>query len=237
MADSSEDIVLHVDEQDLPVRLTTHARARRISLRLDPVKGCVLLVRPRRVSKAAAVAFAIEKADWIAKSLEELLPPIPFVDGAVVPILNELHTIRHAPEARRGVWKEDGSLFISGDVAHLPRRVRDWLREEARRKISPVAHTLAERIGKAVTNIAVRDTRSRWGSCSADGRLSFSWRLVMTPTFVLHYVIAHEVAHLNELNHSKRFWQAVDSLTYERHAATQWLKREGAELYRYGLGV
>ena len=233
--DDSETILLHVDDQDLPVRLTTHARARRLSLRVDPIKGCVMLIRPKRVSKARAVAFAMEKADWIAKSLEELLPPIPFMPGQAVPILDEPHTICHAPDARRGVWKEDGNLFVSGNTKHLSRRVRDWLREEARRTISPLAHSLAQHIGKPVSHISVRDTKSRWGSCSADGRLSFSWRLVMTPPFVLHYVVAHEVAHLNELNHSQRFWAIVESLTDDRKRAAQWLKREGAELYRYGL--
>ena len=233
--DDGEDIVLHVDDQDLSVRLTTHMRARHLSLRVDPIKGRIILVRPRRVSKAAAIAFAIEKADWIANSLAELLPPIPFAEGISVPILDQPHTIHHIPGTRRGVWREGGRLHVSGSVEHLSRRVRDWFREEARRTISPLAHDMASSIEKKVSRVSVRDSKSRWGSCTEHGNLSFSWRLVMAPNHVLHYVVAHEIAHLRELNHSKRFWRTVESLTDERQSATQWLQLNGAELYRYGL--
>ena len=230
-----EDIILRVGNKDLPVRLTTHPRARRLSLRVDPALGCILLVRPKSVSKSAAVAFSIDKADWIAKSLAELSPPIPFKDGNVIPILNKPHRLCHLPEARRGVWREDNCLFVSGDPRHIARRVKDWFREEARRMISPMAYTLASDINKKITHIAIRDTKSRWGSCTTNGRVSFSWRLVMTPDYVLNYVVAHEIAHLCELNHSKAFWKTVDSLTAHRPAATQWLKQKGAEMHRYGL--
>ena len=230
-----EDIVLHVADQELPVHMITHNRARRISLRADPIHGRVVLVKPRRVSKTAAIAFAMDKADWIAASLAELLPPIPFASGTTVPVLNEPHVIHHAPDARRGVWREDGGIYVSGSADHVSRRVRDWFREEARRMISPLAHDLADSIDKTVTRISVRDPKSRWGSCSQDGRLSFSWRLVMAPHHVLHYVVAHEIAHLKVLNHSQRFWQTVEALTEQREAATRWIKQNGAELYRYGL--
>lgn len=237
MVKDGEDIVLHVDDQDLSVHLKTHARARRLSLRADPINGRIVLVRPRRVSKAAAIAFAIEKADWIAESLAELLPPVPFADGAPVPVQGIPHIIQHAPDARRGVWQDNERLNVSGSLDHLPRRVRDWFREEARKTLTPMAHDMARSIDRTVSHVSVRDTRSRWGSCSADGRLSFSWRLLMAPPYVLRYVAAHEIAHLRELNHSKRFWQTVESLTDERQAATRWLKQDGAELYRYGLNV
>ena len=232
---NGEDIVLHVADQELPVHMIVNNRARRISLRADPVHSRIVLVKPRRASKAAAIAFAMDKAEWIAASLAELLPPIPFASGVTVPVLNEPHLINHVPDARRGVWRENGCLFVSGSADHLPRRVRDWFKEEARRMITPLAYELADRIDKTVTRISVRDPKSRWGSCSQDGRLSFSWRLVMAPDHVLHYVIAHEIAHLKVLNHSPRFWQTVETLTEQRDAATRWIKQNGAELHRYGL--
>ena len=234
MSQVGEDIVLRLEHQNLPVHLLTNARARRLGLRADPVKGRVVLVKPRRVSKAAAIAFAIDKADWIADCLAALLPPIPFADGTTVPFLDEPHVIRHVPDARRGVWRKDGGIYVSGSSTHLPQWVGDWFREEARRLISPVAHDLAGRLGKRVTHISVRDPKSRWGSCSQEGRLSFSWRLVMAPDHVLRYVVAHEIAHLRELNHSDRFWQTVDDLTEQRGEATRWIKLNGAKLYRYG---
>ena len=234
MSQVGEDVVLRLEHQDLPVHLLTNARARRLTLRADPVKGRVVLVKPRRVSKAAAISFAFDKADWIAERLAELLPPIPFADSTTVPFLDEPHVIRHVPDARRGVWREDGGILVSGSSARLPQRVRDWFKEEARRVISPVAQDLAGHLGKRVTHISVRDPKSRWGSCSQEGRLSFSWRLVMAPDHVLHYVVAHEIAHLREHNHSERFWKTVDDLTEQRGAASRWIKLNGAKLYRYG---
>ena len=232
-----ENIVLHLDDRDLPVHLITNDRARRLSLRADPVKGHIVLVKPRRVSKAAAIAFAIDKADWIADSLAELLPPIPFAEGVEVPVLDRPHVIHHTPDARRGVWQESDKLCVSGAPEHLPRRVQDWFRVEARRVITPVAHAMARRIDKTVARISIRDPKSRWGSCSQDGRLSFSWRLVMAPEHVLHYVVAHEIAHLCELNHSDRFWRTVDFLTDHRAMATRWIKENGAALHRYGVSA
>lgn len=234
MSQAGEDIVVRLEHQDLPVHLLTNVRARRLTLRTDPVSGRVVLVKPRRVSRAAAIAFAIDKAAWIVDRLAELLPPIPFADGATVPFLDEPHVIRHVPSAGCGVCRQDGAIYVPGCSAHLPQRVRDWFKEEARRVISPLAHDLARRLGRKVTSISVRDPKSRWGSCSQEGRLSFSWRLVMAPDHVLHYVVAHEVAHLRQLNHSDRFWQTVDYLTEQRSAAKRWIKLNGAELHRYG---
>lgn len=230
-----ETLVLSVDDRELSVRLSEHARARRVSLRVDAIKGCVVLVKPKRMSKRAAIAFAVDKADWITARLAELVPPIPFSHGVEVPILGEPHIIRHCPEARRGVWREAGALNVSGTTDHLSRRVHDWFKAEARKVISPIAHSYADALGKTVAAISLRDTRSRWGSCTIGGRLSFSWRLMMTPNNVVHYVVAHEVSHLCELNHSARFWQTVDRLIDDRRQATAWLKEHGGDLHRYGL--
>jgi len=237
MTETGEDIVLHVDGGDLSILLITHARARRVSLRADPARGRVVLIKPNRVSKATAIEFAKDKASWIAERLAELLPPIPFAEGIVVPVLDAPHIIHHSPDARRGVWRDDGGLYVSGTIEHLPRRVRDWFKDEARRMISPLAHEFARRLDRNLTHISMRDPRSRWGSCSQDGRLSFSWRLLMAPEHVLHYVVAHEIAHLRELNHSQRFWQTVEALTDHRDKATRWIKSHGAGLHRYGLNV
>lgn len=228
-------LTLTVNGEDLQVLLSEHTRARRISLRVDPIRGCVILVKPRRTSKAAALAFAHEKAYWISDRLRELVPPVPFSNDTAVPILGTMHTICHQPDARRGVWREPDTLNVSGAGDHLSRRVHDWFKQEARKVISPIAHAYAEKLDRTVTAISLRDTRSRWGSCTVDGKLSFSWRLMMTPESVLNYVVAHEVSHLCELNHSARFWRTVDSLVEDRRTPTAWLKKHGGQLHRYGL--
>lgn len=234
-----ERIILRQGEADgggeIAVVLTEHAKAKRLSLRVDSIAGRVVLVKPRRVSKKAAAAFAHEKVDWIAERLAELPKPIPFEPDAVVPLHGRPHTIRHCPDARRGVWIEREEICVSGPRDHLSRRVHDWMKTEARSCITPIANAYADHLGKSVAQITVRDTRSRWGSCTVAGKLSFSWRLILTPEHVLKYVVAHEVSHLQELNHSQNFWRVVESLIGDRSSATQWLQTHGAQLHRYGL--
>lgn len=220
-------------------------RARRMSLRLDPAEGCIVLVRPRGVSAKAATRFAVEKRYWIEDRLATLPPRIVFRDGVSVPYLGVDHVIRHAPEARRGVWREDGAIYVSGNAEHLARRVTDWLKAEAKTLLSPRARDMAEALGCKVARISVRDTRSRWGSCSADGKLSFSWRLIFAPEAVLTYVAAHEVAHLRYLDHSRAFWRTVSEALHAYSAqnnvetitpelAREWLHGSGAALHAYG---
>ncbi|MBX7198084.1 MAG: M48 family metallopeptidase [Rhodospirillaceae bacterium] len=233
---------------DLADRIATriNPRARRISLRLDPAEACIVLVRPRGVSAKAATRFAVEKRYWIEDRLADLPPRIVFKDGVSLPYLGVDHIIRHAPEARRGVWREDGVIFVSGAPEHLSRRVTDWLKTEAKSLIGPRARGMAEALGCKVARVTVRDTRSRWGSCSADGKLSFSWRLILAPEAILTYVAAHEVAHLKYLDHSKAFWRTVGEALaayggkngmaepITPRSAREWLHRSGAALHAYG---
>lgn len=231
---TGEVIALLVGDQQLEIILQENPRARRVSVRVDPARRGVVLVKPRRTSRAAALAFALERSDWIIERLAEIATPVPFAVGASIPIRGREHKIVHAPNARRGVWREDGCLNVSGDSAFVARRVKDWFKAEARKTFSPMAHTFARTINRQVRKVSVRDQRSRWGSCTAEGNLSFSWRLLMAPDHVVEYVIAHEVAHLREMNHSDRFWQMVDGLTAHRLTATRWLAAHGLNLHRYG---
>jgi predicted metal-dependent hydrolase len=231
---TGETISFLVGDQPLEVFLQEHPRARRVSVRVDGARRCVVLVKPRRTSRAAALAFALERSDWIMDRLAELAEPVPFAPGVFIPVHGFGHEIVHVPDARRGVWRTDGRLLVSGDAAFLTRRVKDWFKTEARKTFGPVARQFADAVNRQVKNVSVRDQRSRWGSCTADGNLSFSWRLLMAPDYVMEYVIAHEVAHLREMNHSGQFWQTVDRLTDHRAKATQWLASEGLNLHRYG---
>jgi len=219
-----------------------NVRARRMSLRVDPINGCIVLVRPKRASDRLIMTFLASKTDWIAKHLENLPPRIAFADGAIVPYRGMDHVIRLAPEAKGGVWREGLEIFVTGRPAHTGRRLRDWLKAEAKAALTPEVHEFAKALGVNVTRITVRDTRSRWGSCTRDGKLAFSWRLILAPANVLTYVAAHEVAHLKHMNHSPAFWRTVEMLLGESllspeadwTLAREWLRRSGAALHRYG---
>jgi predicted metal-dependent hydrolase len=225
--------VLRIAEREIPLLVTRNPRARRISIRLDGV-GAVRLVLPKRTPLRHGLDFAEGKADWIVGHLDSLPALVPFEPGAVVPVLGVEHVIRHRATARRGVWRAEGVIWVSGEAPHLARRVRDFLKAEARREISARAHAKAMIVGRPVRRITLRDTTSRWGSCGADGNLSFSWRLILAPETVLDYVVAHEIAHLKEMNHGRRFWALVARLNGDVGRPRRWLRDRGDHLLRYG---
>jgi len=229
--------VLNLAEREVPLRVRESARARRITLRIDAAAAGVELVLPRRVSLAAGLRFLDSRRDWVTASLAEMPTRIVFADGAIVPVLGTPHRIRHLGERNPGggiVAIEAGEIRVAGAAPHVARRVRDHLIALARLELSRRARALAARIDRRVTRISVRDTTSRWGSCSASGALAFSWRLILAPEAVLDYVVAHEVAHLAEMNHGPRFWRLVESLALGAARQRGWLRRNRARLLRYG---
>lgn len=226
--------LLHLAGRSLPVAVKRSGRARSISLRLAPGGQSLVVVLPDFVPETEAERFVRRQTEWIEARLVALPGGVPFADGAEVPLLGLPHVIRHEPRARRGVWAEDGVIRVSGEVEHLPRRVTEFLREEARLVLAHHARDLAGQLGRKVGRVSVRDTSSRWGSCTARGDLSFCWRLVMAPDWVGRYVAAHEVAHLAEMNHGPEFWALVEGLVGDVKTPRDWLKKNGGHLHRYG---
>lgn len=226
--------VVELRGREVSLRVRRSRRARHVSLRIDEKRASVDLILPRAVTREDGMTFVHHKTAWILREIDALPPRVLFTDGAVLPLLGTDHRIRHRPEARGTVWVEDGSINVAGRAPHVQRRVADWLKRRARQEIARRAAAHARKIGKRVNRLSLRDTRSRWGSCSEEGHLSFSWRLILAPEAVLDYVIAHEVAHLEELNHSPRFWRLVTSLCPNTKVPRYWLKRHGATLHRYG---
>ena len=217
------------------VSIRVSPRARRVGLRIDAAQRKVEVILPRGVAVKTGLRFLEAKRSWVAARLEALPQPVSFVEGALVPILGVPHRIRRELDpAAPPVRIVDGEIRVRGDPPYLARRVREALVAAARAEIAPRARRLAAQIGRDVARINLRDTRSRWGSCSATGNLSFSWRLILAPEPVLAYVVAHEVAHLVEMNHGQRFWQLVASLVPDSAGPRAWLKRHRTRLLSYG---
>lgn len=234
-------LVVSCAKERYEVAIRRHPRARRYTLRVRERDGLVTMTIPPRGSLRQAQAFAERNADWIATRVKRIPLNVPFAEGAEIPLRGEIHRVAHRPHARGPVWMEwggDGAklLCVSGSAPHMSRRIRDFLKREAKRDLMAATQRHAATLGVEIQRIGVRDTMSRWGSCSSDGALSYSWRLILAPPFVLDYLAAHEVAHRRELNHSARFWKIVDRLTPERRRAEAWLKAHGNSLHRYGAG-
>jgi predicted metal-dependent hydrolase len=232
-----EDLQRHVAALDLgaPLSIRVSARARRVALRIDAGERRIELVLPRGVSAGQGLRFLASKREWVAARFRALHQPVPFAEGAVVPVLGIPHRIRREFDVGAPpVAFVAGEIRVRGEVEHLARRLRDHLVAMAHRELAHRARRLAPRIGKSVARINVRDTKSRWGSCSGTGNLSFSWRLIFAPEPVMDYVVAHEVAHLAEMNHGPRFWRLVESLSPGSAAPRAWLKRHRGRLLSYG---
>jgi predicted metal-dependent hydrolase len=217
------------------VSIRVSPRARRVGLRIDAAERKVEVILPRGVAVKTGLRFLDAKRAWVTARLEALPQPVLFVEDAVVPVLGVPHRIRRELDpAAPPVRIVDGEIRVRGDPAHLARRVRDHLITLAGAEIAPRARRLAAQIGRDIARINLRDTKSRWGSCSGTGNLSFSWRLIFAPEPVLDYVVAHEVAHLIEMNHGPRFWRLVETLTPDAAGPRAWLKRHRARLLAYG---
>jgi predicted metal-dependent hydrolase len=230
------------DQAIYPVRLRRHRQARRYTLRIEAASREVILTMPPRGSLKEAKEFAQKHGGWIAARLKRLPEAAPFAHGLEVPLRGEPHRIVNRRGARGTAWTEiDESgkrmLCVAGEPPHVERRVSDFLKREAQRDLGAASRHYAAKLGLPIKRICVRDQSSRWGSCSNTGVLSFSWRLILAPSFVLDYLAAHEVCHLVELNHSLRFWRLVKRLYPEVERAKAWLDVHGTDLHRYGLAV
>jgi predicted metal-dependent hydrolase len=238
----SEPLAIEVvfDRSIYLVRLRRHRQARRYTLRIQSATREVVLTIPPRGTLKEAREFAQKHGAWIAARLDRLPKAAPFADGVVVPLRGVPHRIVHRRAMRGTVWTEidaDGAqlLCVAGNAPHIDRRISDFLRREAKRNLEAASMGYASALGVRIKRLAVRDQSSRWGSCSTSGALSFSWRLILAPPFVLDYLAAHEVAHLLEMNHSARFWRLVQKLCPDHERAKVWLDVHGTDLHRYGL--
>jgi len=219
----------------IEVILRRSRRARRITLRMSALDGRVTLTVPEGVAEDAAWDFAVAKEAWLRRHMAARPAPVRIVPGGTLPFLGEPH--RLDAHQKRGIVRTEGCIALRFDDGQAGPRLAAWLKGQARVHLSAACDAFSSRLGRPYTRLTLRDTRSRWGSCSAQGGLNFSWRLVMAPKDVLEYVAAHEVAHLAQMNHSPAFWREVDAL-YGAHAAQRaWLKEAGSGLHAIDFGA
>lgn len=225
--------------EQLPIIIRRHARAKRMTMRLSPAGDEIRLTIPKRMSEKRAMGFISEQREWLERQHEGKLSRVPFEPKITIPLFGLQCHLVHDASLRGAAYQEDSEtktsmLTLGGDLRYFPRRVEDWVRKEAKRRYSEDATRIAAAIGERPSSISIRDTSSRWGSCSRTRRISLSWRLAFAPAYVAHYVIAHEVAHLKHFDHSPAFWACVAELDPETEIAKRWLKQYGQSLHRYG---
>lgn len=222
-----------------PVLVKRRANARRMTLRVSQATGEITLTLPDRADFSAGRVFAENHGGWIAARIAKRPQVVPFEPGRSVPLRGVPHRIVHWSKARgvtQATRDQDGQpiIAVAGEAGHVPRRVKDFLRRLALQDLEKAVRHHTATLGIPARKITIRDTTSRWGSCSSQGHLNFSWRLILAPPGVLDYLAAHEVAHLKEMNHSHRFWALTHKLCPHTEEAEAWLKRHGASLHGYG---
>lgn len=215
----------------VPLILRRSNRARRISLRISQLDGRVTLTMPTRLAEREAMAFARQKEGWIRKHLAARGTDVAIGPGVTVPVGGQMMQVV-AGQGRRVVI-ENGLIAVPGTEAQMGKRLAAHFKELARDRLAGACDDYAATLGRRFNRITLRDTRSRWGSCTSNGGLMFSWRLIMAPAEVLDYVAAHEVAHLAEMNHSPAFWAGVERIFGDYSLPRKWLRTHGSTLHRY----
>jgi len=217
------------------VQIRHSPRAKLMRLRIDPRTGDVLLTVPRRVSTRRALAWAAGQRSWIEAALAAMPEGTPVMPGMTVPLYGEPHRLDWLEGAPRTVRLEPGRIILGGPLDMLPTRLLRWLQGHARALLTEETREFALRAGVEVPRVGVGDPVSRWGSCSAQGSIRYSWRLILAPDFVRRATVAHEVAHRVHLNHGRQFHALVARLLGEDPApARAWLRRNGASMHRFG---
>lgn len=233
-------VALSVQGIGVPVEVRRNASARRLTLRVSKTRRAVVVTLPSTCRIEEADKFLRTHADWVRDRQGRVPEPVPLADGATIPLRGHPHRVCLVGPARgaqvvrienpaRGIPR----LNVAGRAEHAARRLKDWLVAEAHKDLDARVAWHAGKLGTRARHITLRDQTTRWGSCSANGLLSFSWRLILAPTYVLDYVAAHEVAHLLEMNHGPRFWKLVEACVPNLEEAKHWLRHEGTDLHRY----
>lgn len=228
---------IEIDGKEIPLFVVRNARARRVSLRIMEHEGKVKLTMPKRYSMEKALAFAHERKIWIANHQHLLTHRALLRHGETIPIFGQPQLIVHRAGMRTSTYEENGQLIVGGMEAHVSGRIKRYLKQRMKTYCTQKTREFARMltIEHRLHTITIRETSSRWGSCSSSGNISLCWRLIFAPKEVLDYVILHEVAHLIEMNHSAAFWQIVATIDpdYVRHK--KWLRLNGHRLWAYQL--
>lgn len=217
----------------IEVHLRRSARTRRFSLRVSRLDGKVTLSLPMRARESEALSFLSQQEGWLRQTLQKM-PESQGVQvgiGMQLPVEGRLLTLQSG--AGRAIRVEEDRLLVPGDPARAGVRVAAWLKVLARDRLAHASTRYAGALGRGYSKLVLRDTRSRWGSCSHDGTLMYSWRLIMAPASVLDYVAAHEASHLVEMNHSAAYWAVVERIYPGWQRQRGWLHDQGSQLHRF----
>lgn len=224
---------ISIGHPPIEVRLRRNVRAKRMTLRISRIDSIATLTIPKRLSVREAEKFVSKQEVWLREQINKTPSRSKTTIGNEIPFLGEMHVIK--PMKTRTAIIENRQIFASPGRSSA--QIKALYISNAREKLLLAVEHYAHLLGETYSHITLRDTRSRWGSCSSEGRLMFSWRLIMAPSQVLDYVAAHEVAHLVEMNHSPAYWKIVSKIMPDYNTHRKWLRDNGAMLHSYDFSA
>ncbi len=214
------------------IKVVRSSKAKRLTLRIDEKNHQPVITLPKYCSQNTALKFLEDHHDWIINMLARLPQSTDFSDGEIFSFFGQKYTVHHQ-ENHRGTCFIDDILMVGGNKEFLHRRVVDFLKQQTLQKLSDLTIQKAKTLGCLVANVTLKDTKSRWGSCSTMHNINYNWRICLAPLYVIEYLVCHEVSHLQHPNHSKDFWQTLSELCPNYKEGRSWLKIKGKELYKY----
>ena len=220
-------------EAGFDLKVVVSKQARKISLRIDAKKHVPVLTIPRFCSKRQALEFVQGQKPWIDFQLSKLQYKKQFADGDKISFNGSMFEIVHCAKMRSGVQIKDDKILVSGNKEFLSRRVRDFIKEQAHKILYERSIEKAGKIGEKINRVVIKDTKSRWGSCSSLHNINYNWRIMLAPERVIEDLVAHEVAHLLHQDHSEEFWSCVAELAEDMTFGRDWLKKYGNQLNEY----
>lgn len=218
---------------NMDIKIIKSPKAKRLTLRIDAKERLPILTIPSRCSAKRAVEFVEMHRAWLEENLQKIPAVKHFENGEKISLMGKEYTINHCPQKRCGVMIEEDNIVVSGSKEFLHRRICDFIKKKAQEQLLKKSQTLANKIGCRVNHVSIKDTKSRWGSCSSLENINYNWRICLAPKYVINYLVAHEVSHLLHQDHSREFWQCVKKLCPDAAKGRLWLKNYGKELYRY----
>lgn len=221
------------NELNLDIKILRSSRSKKMTLKIDNKTQTPTLSIPTLCSNKQAFEFVKNHILWIEEKIEQTVKPKKFKDGDSVSILGKDVKIEHHPELRSGAIIEGNILKVSGEKPFLHRRVKDYIKKAAKEEFYRLSKEKAKLIDCKINNIVIKDTKSRWGSCSSYNNINYNWRIALAPYYVIEYLISHEVSHLKHQDHSKDFWNCVKNLYPDYLKGKNWLKNKSKELHSY----
>lgn len=224
-----------LDDHDVMIHLRDSKRTRKLTLRFDQNRHHFILTHPHRYPIRQIPAFLRQYQDWIRQQYQLKSPLILFQDQEIIPFQGQSLALHYHCDATSHLNLSDDRtiLHISHPTPNIGALTEKWLRSQAQAHIHALAHQKAAQLGQKISAIRIKELRSRWGSCSQRRNLNFSWRLILAPIEICDYVISHEVAHLQEMNHGPHFWRLTQQLCPHTDYSRNWLHQHGWSLHRY----